>query len=244
MTSESRSHSYQLFMLALCLFAIGTLAAHTLLSLSETTKQVLDYADAGICGLFLLDFAHSVAVATDRWRYLYTWGWLDLLSSIPALPMLRIGRAGRLIRIIRVLRGVRATKILTGFVLDRRAESAALAAGLLTLILMVFSSIAIVQFEHDPASNIKTASDAVWWALTTITTVGYGDRYPVTPEGRLVAAALMVAGVALFGIVSGFVAAWFLAPANRAQKTELDQLRDELRSLNARLDQLAKAGPG
>lgn len=240
MTNPPRSHSYQLFMLALCIFAIGTLAIHSLFSLSDSTKQILEYADTGICGLFLLDFAHSLLVAEKPLRYLYTWGWLDLLSSIPAIPVLRLGRAGRLIRIVRVLRGFRATKVLTGFVLDRRAESAALAAGLLSLLLLVFSSIAILQFESDPASNIKTGGDALWWALTTVTTVGYGDRYPVTPEGRLVAAILMIAGVALYGIVSGFVAAWFLAPSSRAQRTELEDVREELRDLNLRLEQVLK----
>jgi len=243
MTSATRSHAYQLFMLALCLFALGTLAAHTLFSLSTVTNQILEYADYGICGLFFLDFGHSLLTAPNRWRYLRTWGWLDLLSSIPAIPTLRLGRAGRIVRIIRVLRGVRATKILSGFLLDRRAESAALAAGLVTLLLLVFSSIAIVDFENDPGSNIKTAGDAAWWALSTITTVGYGDRFPVTPEGRLVAAVLMVAGVALFGVVSGFVASWFLAPANRTQKNELDELRDELKSLRAMLEQRLKSGP-
>jgi len=190
MTTDSRSHSYQLFMFALCLFAIGTLAAHTLFSLSDVTRQILEYADYGICGLFLLDFGYSLAVAPNRWSYLRTWGWLDLLSSIPAVPALRLGRAGRIVRIIRVLRGVRATRILSGFVLDRRAESSALAAGLITLLLLVFSSIAILEVENDPGSNIKTAADAAWWALSTITTVGYGDRFPVTSEGRAVAAVL------------------------------------------------------
>jgi voltage-gated potassium channel len=236
MTGESRSPSYQLFMLALCFFALGTLAVHSFVSLSEASRQILEYADAAICGLFLIDFGNSLARAPNRWRYLFTWGWLDFLSSIPAIPVLRLGRAGRVVRIVRVLRGVRATKILSGLVLDRRAESAGLAAALVTLLLVIFSSLAIVQFETGPDSNIKSAGDALWWALSTITTVGYGDRFPVTAEGRLVAVILMMAGIALFGVVSGFVAAWFLAPANRAQKSELDEVRDELRGLRELLE--------
>jgi voltage-gated potassium channel len=237
MPNESRSHSYQLFVLALCIFALGVLAVHSFVPISEVSREILEYADATICGLFLIDFGYSLARAPDRWGYLYTWGWLDLLSSIPAIPVLRLGRAGRIVRVIRVLRGVRATKILSGFVLDRRAESTGLAAGLLSLLLLVFSSLAIVQFEVSPDSNIKTAGDALWWALSTITTVGYGDRFPVTPEGRLLGGVLMVGGIALFGVASGFVAAWFLAPTNRAQKTELDELRDEVRGLRAFLEE-------
>jgi len=76
--------------------------------------------------------------------------------------------------------------------------------------MMIFGSISILQFETAPESNIKTAEDAIWWAFVTITTVGYGDRYPVTTEGRIIAAFLMITGVALFGTFTGFIAAWFM----------------------------------
>ena len=242
MTGESRSQSYQLFMLALCIFALAALAVQSFAPFSEITRQILEYTDLGICVLFLIDFLYSLARAPNRSRYFFTWGWLDLLSSIPAVPALRLGRAGRIIRIIRVLRGVRATKILSGLVLDRRAESTGLAAALVTLLLVVFSSLAIVQFETGPEANIKTAGDALWWALSTITTVGYGDRYPLTAEGRLVAAVLMLSGIALFGVISGFVAAWFLAPASKAQKSEMDELREGVRELRNLLDRVLNSG--
>ncbi len=228
MPSASRSLSYQLFMLALCVLALSALAVQTFVPLSEASREILDFADVAICIVFLIDFAHSLARAPNRLRYFLTWGWLDLLSSIPSVPFLRIGRAGRVIRVIRALR---ATKVLSGPVLDRRAESAGLAAGLLAALLVVFSSLAMIQLEIDPAANIRTAGDALWWALSTITTVGYGDRYPVTGEVRLVAVALMLGGIAPFGVVSGFVAAWFLAPANKTCKSELSELHDEIRAL-------------
>ena len=74
----------------------------------------------------------------------------------------------------------------------------------------MFCSIAVLHFETDPESNIRTAEDALWWAFATITTVGYGDCYPVTWEGRLIATILMCAGVGLFGTFSAFLAAWFI----------------------------------
>ena len=76
----------------------------------------------------------------------------------------------------RVLRGLRATKILTTLVVRRRAEHTVLAGSLVVLLLLVFSSIAVLHFENTPEANIKTAEDAIWWALATITTAGYGDR--------------------------------------------------------------------
>jgi voltage-gated potassium channel len=66
--------------------------------------------------------------------------------------------------------------------------------------------------QSGPESNIKSAEDAVWWTFATITTVGYGDNFPVTSERRVVAAVLTCSGVRLFGTLSGFLAAWFLGP--------------------------------
>ncbi len=71
-------------------------------------------------------------------------------------------------------------------------------------------AIAILQVEDDPNSNIKTAEDAIWWAYVTITTVGYGDKFPVTTEGWIITAILMTAGMGMFGTFTAFVASWFV----------------------------------
>jgi voltage-gated potassium channel len=222
-------------MLALCLYALGALVLDRALPSNSPTRQVLEAADLGLCALFFLDFLISLARAPRRAEYFLRWGWIDLASSIPTVAALRWGRAARVLRIVRVLRGVRATKILAGFILQRRAEGVFLAAALVSLLLTVFASIAILQFEVGDGANIKNAQDALWWAFVTITTVGYGDRYPVTPEGRAVAALLMTAGVGLFGTFSGFVASCFLTPDVREQESELQLLRGEIASLLAEL---------
>jgi voltage-gated potassium channel len=142
---------------------------------------------------------------------------------------LRVGRLARILRILRVLRGVRSTRLIASVIIERRAHGASLAAALLSLLLVVFAGIAVLQFESGAeGANIKNAGDALWWSVATITTVGYGDRFPVTPEGRLVAGCLMMAGVGLFGTLSGFVAAWFLAPPTQSQQNELDLLRGDV----------------
>ncbi|MDI6808329.1 MAG: ion transporter [Candidatus Eisenbacteria bacterium] len=224
---------YQLFILALCLYAIVVLAIEAVVPLSPSTRQVLGYTDTGVCMVFLVDFLLSFARAPRRWQYFYRWGWIDLLSSIPAIPILRIGRVARIVRVVRLLRGFRATRILASFVLNRRAESAVLAATLVTILMVAFSAVAILHCESTPEANIKSAQDAVWWAIVTITTVGYGDKYPVTAEGRVVAAMLMVAGVGLFGTFAGFVASWFLQPSSRRESGKIEQLE-------AKIDDLAE----
>jgi voltage-gated potassium channel len=242
--SLTSSATYQVFMLVLCVYALGVLAVQTTVKMAPETASILDYADYAVCAMFFTDFVVSLVRAPNRWRYLATWGWLDLLSSIPTVDVARWGRAARVLRVFRVLRGLRATKLLASLILKRRAQSSILAASLVVLLLLVSCSIAVLHFEDDPASNIKSAEDAVWWAFVTITTVGYGDRFPVTSEGRLIGALLMSAGVGLFGVFSGFLAAWFLgsdesAPDKPDPATEIVALRAEiaaLREMVGRLD--------
>jgi voltage-gated potassium channel len=234
---EARNGAYQLFMLVLCVLALGALGIETVIPISRSTRQVLEYADTAVCVLFFTDFAIQLAHAPNRWGYFARWGWIDLLSSIPMIDVLRIGRAARIVRILRVLRGVRSTRLLAQFVLGRRAHGAFLAAALVSLLLIVFASIAILQFENVKGANITSADDAVWWAVVTLTTVGYGDRYPITGEGRIVAGLLMTAGVGLFGTFSGFVASWFLRPADEQRDTELRQIKDELLTMRLLLEQ-------
>jgi len=237
----SRAHGYQLFMLALCVYAILALAVERFFAISAGTRQLLDYGDIGVCVLFGIDFILSLASAKRRWRYFWTWGWIDLLSSIPVISVLRIGRAARIMRIFRVLRGVRATKVLSSFVLERRAGDTLLAVVLIAFLLMILASASVLHFETVPEANIKSAEDAVWWAYSTMATVGYGDRFPVTSEGRLIGALLMTAGVGIFGTFSGFIAAWFLAPTARKNRSELELLRQEIGELRTMLEPVAEA---
>jgi voltage-gated potassium channel len=191
---------YQFFMLCLCVWALLMLAAGSFFQLSEGTQHILLYADYVVCLMFFLDFVYSLSTAPNKLRYMVSWGWIDLLSSIPITGSLRWGRAARIMRILRVMRGVRSVRALAHFVTARRSESAFLATVLLTLLVVVMSSIAVLQFEAPAKGNIASANDAMWWAVSTMTTVGYGDRYPTTPEGRIVAVFLMGAGVGLFGL--------------------------------------------
>ena len=78
--------------------------------------------------------------------------------------------------------------------------------------LLMFGSLAVLSVERDaPDGNIRTLGDAVWWSFTTMTTVGYGDHAPTTGLGRMLAVGLMLSGIALLGVVTANIAAWFIA---------------------------------
>ena len=225
---------YQLFALALSLFALASLVATTALALDRDILAVLQYADTAVCLMFFGDFCYSTWSASNRLVYLRKWGWIDLLSSIPTIDALRWGRAIRVMRVLRVLRAAKSARILASFIVQRRTQSTVLTVLLLAFVLLVFASVAVLQFEVPAGGNIGNAREAVWWAISTMATVGYGDRYPVTPEGRTIAVMLMIAGVGVFGTLSGLVASWFLSPQGRATEHELEDLHRMVSEIHAR----------
>ncbi|MEP6615937.1 MAG: ion transporter [Ginsengibacter sp.] len=198
-----------LLIMSLSIYVLAALLVDTFFTLPVEIQHILKIVDDFICFIFLYDFAYRFYHAENKLKFM-RWGWIDLISSIPTLEALRPGRALRLIRLFRVLRAFRSTRHLVSHIFERRTHGAFSAASIIALLMIIFSSVAILQVEHAPDSNIKTAEDALWWAFTTITSVGYGDKYPVTTEGRVIAAFLMVSGVMLIGTFTGFVASWFL----------------------------------
>jgi voltage-gated potassium channel len=191
--------------------------------------------------VFLTDYLLRLALAEHRWRFVRQ-NWVDGLAVL--LPLLRPLRIISLVRVARVI-DRRLTRSLHGRVA---------AYVTLTSSLVVFmASLAVYDAERGaPDASITGYGDAVWWALTTITTVGYGDEYPVTGQGRLVAVLLMVGGIALLGVVTAAVASWFVgrvAEAAQAQddaddeamRAEVRALADEVRRLRCELADRADA---
>lgn len=205
--------------LVLSVYVLGTLLVDTFFHLPSEISRVLGFLDNLICLFFIIEFFIRFFKAENKLKFL-KWGWIDLLSSIPNIDMLRAGRALRLIRILRILRAFRSTKNIVTHIFKSKAQGAFTTVILLALLLIIFASISILQFENAPDSNIKTAEDAIWWAYVTITTVGYGDKFPVTTEGRIIGVVLMTAGVGLFGTFTGFVSSWFLADKKGERNNE------------------------
>lgn len=233
MAKERSTGPYHLFMLGLCTYVLAALAIETLVPLAPETIEILDHADIVICGIFFLDFLRSLVRAKSRSRYFLTWGWLDLISSIPAIDMFRWGRAAR---IFRVLRALRATRLLASIALEQRAKSAFWATSFLAVLVIIFGSIAIIQLEGEAnASNISSGTDALWWSFVTVTTVGYGDFYPVTPAGRILAGLMMVTGIGLFGTFTACIATSFVETGESEQARQLRLLRQEVAELRTAL---------
>jgi voltage-gated potassium channel len=195
--------------LILSVYVLLALLADTIFRLDPEVSKVIAYVDDIICIIFLLDFIIRFIKAENKLDFI-KWGWIDLLSSIPVFDFLRPGRALRLFRLLRILRAFRSTKVLANHIFQNRTQGTFTTVSVVAVLMIIFSSIAILQVETATNSNIKSAEEALWWSYVTITTVGYGDKYPITMEGRIIAAALMTTGVGLFGTFTGFVANWFM----------------------------------
>jgi voltage-gated potassium channel len=247
-TSPAAEHdrsgiAYQAFMLILCIYAILNFLASALFPLTENAKEVLQYADMAVCVVFFADFLLNLRRASNKWQYFITWGWIDLLSSVPAINALRIGRLARVLRILRVLRALKATRMLVGYWAERRADSLIFSAAVVTFTMIVLSSLAVLSFEDVPGGNIHNAPDAIWWAISTICTIGYGDFYPVTWEGRAVATMLMALGFGLIGTLSGVAVSWILKPAQKGQDANLAHLEATVRELRETVTRLRTPKP-
>lgn len=203
--SENTFGGLSLIILILSLYVLISLVSTTFFNVSPEVQKILMQIDNFICIIFLIDFFYRFYKAPNKLKFL-KWGWIDFISSIPFIDFLRVGRLLRLLRLLRILRAFKSVKHIAEHVYKDKSKGLLSTVVVIAFLMVLFSSVTILQVETAPNSNIKTAEDALWWSYTTLTTVGYGDRYPVTTEGRLIAAVLMTTGVGLCGTFAGYIA--------------------------------------
>jgi voltage-gated potassium channel len=212
-------------MLVLALALLPVLLLPVFLSLGETARRALDVAGALIWAAFLVEYLTLLRLAPDRRRF--------VRSHVPDLLLL-------LVPFLRPLRALRALPVLAAAFGHGTASVAR--QGLswtLAVVVVLLGSLSVVVLDVErghPDANIRTLSDALWWSITTATTVGYGDRFPVTAGGRAVGVVVMLCGIALVGVVTATVAAWFVrADTERETADELAALRAEIAALRESL---------
>jgi len=230
MTAEApvqREHgnAYNIFILVLTVFSLALMVL-LLLPLNDQTRELVNLYDNAICVIFLIDFTMNMLGSRPRSAYFIgRRGWLDLIGSIPSFgfipftALFRLARLSRLGRITRLMRG-QAGKDLIIDVLANRGQYATFITILLAGMVLSVSSILILQEEsRSPGANITTGGDALWWGLVTITTVGYGDFYPVTTLGRITAFFVMLSGVGIIGALASILASLLVSPSSSDEAT-------------------------
>jgi voltage-gated potassium channel len=193
-----------------------------------------------VWAVFAADYLARWALSRNRRAFV---GGTAVDLVVIALPLLRPLRVLRLLTLLDVLNRRAASSL--------RGRVAAYVASATSLIIFC-SALAVLDAERrNPDANITTFSDALWWATTTVTTVGYGDRFPTTSGGRLVAVLLMVGGIALLGIVTAGLASWLIdriraveAESQAATRHDMAELMGQVEALRAEVRRLARGGPG
>jgi len=256
---REHGNAYNIFILVLTIYSL-VLMVLLLLPIDPETRSLVNLYDNAICIVFLIDFSINLIGARPKRAYFITRrGWLDLLGSIPSFgfipftALFRLARLSRLTRITRIMRG-QAGKDLVIDVLKNRSQYATFITILLAGMVLSSASILVLNQESRSAdANIKTGGDALWWAIVTITTVGYGDFYPVTTLGRLTGFFVMLAGIGIIGALASILASLLVSPsttdeaedaANEAADdaavaaiaSELAGLRADIAALTASLD--------
>jgi voltage-gated potassium channel len=248
---ELKHGNYECFILALSLLSILNLVLVLVLPHPET-REIILVVGAGLAVVFLADFAYRLLSAADRRAYLVTQGgWLDLVGSLP-VPGLRLARLFRVARVGHLLREVGPQRLKQAVLRDR-AGSTLLVLVFLTIVLLQVASALVLAVERlGDSPNIRTSSDALWWTYVSVTTVGYGDRYPTTDAGRLLGVVTLTVGVGLFGALTGFLANAFLRPTavengppagdGGEPGDDLDAVKAELAEIRRRLEVLLERG--
>jgi voltage-gated potassium channel len=233
-----RVSAVQAALLVFTILVLCALVTDTVLVLPKEVSSLIHMVDTFACAVFFVDFCVRLYQAESKSAFM-KWGWIDLIACIPNLQVLRWGRMVRVLRIIRLLRGIRSVQKAVAIIFQNKLQGGVVSLVFTVSLFVVFSSFSILVCERQGDGNIKTAEDALWWSITTITTVGYGDKYPVTTEGRAVGVILMVAGVSMFGCLSGFAASYFLRTRER-EPSDTQEIIARLDQLHSKLDTLAQ----
>jgi voltage-gated potassium channel len=231
---REHGNAYNIFILVLTVYSL-ILMVLLLLPIDPETRVIVNFYDNAICVIFLIDFAMNLIGSKPKRAYFVTRrGWLDLLGSIPSFgffqitALFRLARLSRLARISRLMRG-QAGKDLVIDVLRNRSQYATFITLLLAGMVLSSASILVLNAEsRSPDANITSGGDALWWAIVTITTVGYGDFYPVTSIGRIIGVFVMFTGIGIIGALASILASLLVSPtsADEAEDAAADAADD------------------
>lgn len=238
--SAPKPIGYELFIGALSVLSIFNLVFLWIVN-DPDIQNVIYLINGFMMPIFLGDFVYRLFTTPSKTDYFFRrFGWADLLSSLP-FPQLKVLRLFRLWRVIRLFKQYGAHQLLDEF-LQHRAENALLLVVFLVMCVLEFGAMAVLKAENrSPDANITSAGDAIWWAYVTITTVGYGDQFPVTNWGRIVGVLVMTAGVGLFGTLAGFLSTKLLTPPAKKPEPATEPAANDPKAQLAELKRLLAA---
>lgn len=192
--------------------------------------SLIHLIDLLICIIFIAEFVIRYLREESRREFIQT-HWLEIPGMIP-FTVLGVSRTFRILRLFRLVRVVSLMKRFSRIYQKRFVKNELQYAAVITVTILVLASYGIYFFEGGVNTEISSIGDAVWWSVVTVTTVGYGDKVPITPLGKAIGVILMFTGIGLIGIVSGTIASYLLGGFRAGKKSE--ELDEALRTLTLR----------
>lgn len=224
-----KNANWSAFVLLVTLLAAFNTLTILLLPISSTAEQLLQLSNLAISIILWGDFIYLLWQAPHKRQFMVGQeGWMVLLGSFPFFRVFRMLWFQRNLK----KSGYTPTEFLSHIVIRRNAQGTLLFILFAAIVIFQIAVVSILSFEAaSPQRNITTISDAIWWAFSTVTTVGYGDKFPVTASGRLIAILLMIVGIALFSVITGSLAEWF--SVRQQQVSLLDKANAEMSTAEA-----------
>lgn len=197
----------------LILFSIVCFSAETLPGLSPSAISFLKYSEIVVVGLFTVEYLYRLWQTEKRLNYIFSfYGLIDLFAILPfylATTLdLRSLRLLRLLRLARLLKLVRYNAAMKRFAKALNMVKEELTIfGIASLMMLYLAAVGIYHFEHAAQPEVfESILDCLWWAVATLTTVGYGDVYPITAGGRLFTFVILMLGLGMVAVPTGIVA--------------------------------------
>lgn len=238
-TETPLSIRFDKLMIVIIFFSIVTYTIGTISEISVEMKEFIYYLDNLFIAVFTIEYIIRIYIAENKFRYIFSfYGLVDLLSILPFYLGLMIdgefAKALRFLRVFRLLKLTRYSKTMQKFYLafyNAREEFVIFA--LITLIMFYLASVGIYQFEHKVQPEIfGSVLKSMWWSVATLTTVGYGDVYPITAGGKIFTTLVLIIGLGVVGVPAGIIAAAFteLGVNDDIPKNENNELEETKQS--------------
>lgn len=231
---HAQTRSYlDITMIGIILLSMIVYSISTISNLSEKTVQLLELMEVGFVLIFTIEYAARIYLAKQKLKYIFSfYGLVDLISILPFYLGLFFDshfiKSLRLLRIFRIFKLLHYSRTLRNFELTfRNYKKEFLVFSILSVIIFYMAAVGIYQFEHAVQPEaFSSVFDAMWWAVATLTTVGYGDVYPVTTGGKIFTAAILIIGLGIIAIPAGIIAASFTELSlDKATKDDLIHVR-------------------
>ncbi len=220
------SSFFEIFVIICIITSVTFLLIDSSVELDKTTQAIIHYIEFGLNLFFIFEYLARISLAPSKWIFVKK-NLIDLIALLPILRFFRLVRILRLIRIIKIIRysqwgaalAKRSSSI--GAELQGKMVEASVVSFVLISIILT-GSVGILIFEKGQNEQFQGFLDGFWWSIVTLTTVGYGDKFPITAGGRALAVIIMLLGLSFFALVTGFVSSFIMQRYKKEEFTGMD----------------------